>query len=386
MKKLTVLLFIFTFYTSAYCASAVPGEDTYLINGAQVFVLDKKYEDNLDLFFKEAKEKGINTVFFRVFHNKDDRSHLNMSLECESGVYFETKHACTINDLLKDVVDYAHKNDIKLYAWMATRSLSFLKTENNMSKSLSVDGGNEIGYGANIFKLNVRNTMLNLFEDLAKYDIDGILFQDDFILKYTEGSDNYAASFFEAETGIKVKKESFFKGIKEYNGKKVFSGYKDEFYTWAEWKSKQLALFFNELKEKAKSINPNIKFAANIYYETPIDEKIGLSWYSQKLSYLKSAGADYFAIMGYWEQIGSEQNLNKAQTAAFIGKIAEKAVQATGNAKAVIMKLQSKSFLGKGMLPYNDYKLICNQVKKAGNVSHAVVPVFASDDIYVCPK
>lgn len=386
MKKLLAVIFIFILYTATYSQPVASGDDLYFINGAQVFVLDEKYAGSLDKFFKEVKSKGINTVFFRVFHNSGDRSHLNISLKCESGVYFETRHACTVNNLLKNMLEYAHKNDIKLYAWMATRSLSFLKTENNMSRSLSPVGDNETGYGANIFKKNVRDKLLGLFEDLAKYDIDGILFQDDFIIKYTEGSDKYAASLFKAETGIDVKKENFFRGIKEYNGKKVFSEYKDEFYIWAEWKSNQLVLLFKELKERAKTINPKIKFAANIYYETPIDEKAALSWYSQKLSALKSAGADYFAVMGYAEQISSEQNLDKIKTAALIGNIAEKAVQAVGNEKAVIIKLQSKSFLDKRMFPYDDYKLICRQTKRAGNISYTVVPVFSSDDIYVCPK
>ena len=410
MKKLSVLIFIFLFYSNAYCETVLSSEGVYLINGAQVFVLDERYNGNLDLFFKEVKSKGINTVFFRVFHNNKDRSHLNMPLNCESGVYFETKHACTVNNLLKDMVYYAHKNNIKLYAWMATRSLSFLKTEDNMSMSLSAEGGNVSGYGANIFKKEVRDTLLNLFEDLAKYEIDGILFQDDFIIKYTEGSDKYAAALFKKEfqddfiikytegsdkyaaalfkkeTGIEVKKENFFKSIKEYNGRKVFSEYKDEFYVWAEWKSSQLALLFKELKERAKTVNPKIKFAANVYYETPVDEAAALAWYSQKLSTLKSAGADYFAVMGYFEQISSEQKLGRAETASLIGSIAKNAVKVMGNEKAVIMKMQSRSFLGKGMLSYDDYKLVCRQVKLAGNVSYAVVPVFSSDDIYVCPK
>lgn len=386
MKKLLVLIFVFVFYSAACSETIISSEDIYLINGAQVFVLDERYKGNLDLFFKEVKSKGINTVFFRVFHNSKDRSHLNMPLNCESGVYFETKHACTVNNLLKDMVDYAHKNNIKLYAWMATRSLSFLKTADNMSMSLSAEGGDVMGYGANIFKKEVRDTLLNLFEDLAKYEIDGILFQDDFIIKYTEGSDKYAAALFKKETGIAVKKENFFKSIKEYNGRKVFSEYKDEFYVWAEWKSSQLALLFKELKERAKTVNPKIKFAANVYYETPVDEAAALSWYSQKLSTLKSAGADYFAVMGYFEQISSEQKLDRVETASLIGSIAENAVKVMGNEKAVIMKLQSRSFLGKGMLSYDDYKLVCRQVKLAGNISYAVVPVFSSDDIYVCPK
>ena len=387
MKKTALILFfIFLYSNISFGQTIYSSEEIYKINGAQVFVLDEKYKGNIGAFFKEVKDMGINTVFFRVFHNSKDRSHLGLSLKCESGVYYETDNACTVYDILGEVVKAAHDNDVKLYAWMATRSLSFLKTDEFMSMSLSAAGGQEKGYGANIFKKEVRETILNLFEDLAKYEIDGILFQDDFILKYTEGSDKYASFLFKEETGIEVKAENFFNKVKEYNGRKVFSEYKDDFYVWAQWKSSQLALFFKELKERAKTQNPKIKFAANIYYETPIDEKAGISWYSQNLETLKSAGADYFAVMGYFEQISQEKQLGRVEAAEYIGKIAEKAVEKAGNEKAVIMKLQTKSFKGAGMLSYDDYKLVCRRTKLAGEVSYTAVPVFSSSDIYICPK
>ena len=387
MKKIAVIIFfVLTLNSVTHSQTVLSSEEIYKINGAQVFVLDEKYKGDIGKFFQEAKEKGINTVFFRVFHNSKDRAHLGLPLQCESGVYYETQHACTVYDLLSDVVKAAHDNNIKLYAWMATRSLSFLKYKENMSMSLSASGGHETGYGANIFKKEVRDILLGLFEDLAKYEIDGILFQDDFIIKYTEGSDRYAAFLFKEETGIEVKSENFFKSVKTYNGRKVFSEYTENFYTWAEWKSSQLSLLFKELKERAKTHNPKIKFAANIYYETPIDEKAGIAWYSQNLTALKNAGADYFAVMGYYEQISDEKKLDRVSAAEYIGKIAESAVKMAGSEKAVIMKLQSKSFKGAGMLSYNDYNLVCRRTRLAGDISYATVPVFSSSDIYVCPK
>lgn len=387
MKKIAVIIFfVLTLNSVTHSQTVLSSEEIYKINGAQVFVLDEKYKGDIGKFFQEAKEKGINTVFFRVFHNSKDRAHLGLPLQCESGVYYETQHACTVYDLLSDVVKAAHDNNIKLYAWMATRSLSFLKYKENMSMSLSASGGHETGYGANIFKKEVRDILLGLFEDLAKYEIDGILFQDDFIIKYTEGSDRYAAFLFKEETGIEVKSENFFKSVKTYNGRKVFSEYTENFYTWAEWKSSQLSLLFKELKERAKTHNPKIKFAANIYYETPIDEKAGIAWYSQNLTALKNAGADYFAVMGYYEQISDEKKLDRVSAAEYIGKIAESAVKMAGSEKAVIMKLQSKSFKGAGMLSYDDYNLVCRRTRLAGDISYATVPVFSSSDIYVCPK
>ena len=90
--------------------------------------------------------------------------------------------------------------------------------------------------------------------------------------------------------------------------------------------------------------------------------------------------------MGYFEQISQEKQLGRVEAAEYIGKIAEKAVEKAGNEKAVIMKLQTKSFKGAGMLSYDDYKLVCRRTKLAGEVSYTAVPVFSSSDIYICPK
>ena len=73
MKKIAVtIFFILIFNNISHSQTVLSSEDIYKINGAQVFVLDEKYKGNIDAFFKEAKEKGINTVFFRVFHNSKD--------------------------------------------------------------------------------------------------------------------------------------------------------------------------------------------------------------------------------------------------------------------------------------------------------------------------
>lgn len=385
MKKIIIIVLLYFFQTGLALSEEIyKYEGLYRITGAQVFVFEKKYLNNLDKFFQEVTSKGVNTVFVRVFHNLHDRSHFNIPVKCKSGVYFKTDEACVVYDILPEVIASARKYNVKVYGWMATRSLSFLKTEDNMSKSLSPAGSDVTGYGANIFKKEVRQKIKNLYIDLAKYDLDGILIQDDFIIKYSEGSDKFAKEIFEQETGISLKSANFFGGIKEYNGRKIFDKYKEDFYVWADWKSRHLLELFKEIRMEVKYINPAIKFAVNIYYETPLNERTGLSWYSQKISNLLDNGADYLAVMGYSEQIGMEQNLNEDGKVKYIGRIADSAVKQTGDARRVIMKLQTRSFLGKGMLNKSEYKRICSYILRHKNISTTDVPVFSSKDIYVC--
>ena len=67
MKKLSVLIFVFVFYSAACSETIISSEDIYLINGAQVFVLDERYNGNLDLFFKEVKSRVLILFFLEYF-------------------------------------------------------------------------------------------------------------------------------------------------------------------------------------------------------------------------------------------------------------------------------------------------------------------------------
>ncbi len=385
MAKTAALLFaVLCMAAPAEAGTGVKKIERPALNGAQVFVMDGAYKNDIGAFFRQAKAKGVDTVFFRVFHNAGDRPHFGIAPACPSGVYFKTDVLCTVNDALGPVAEAARRSGVKIYAWMATRSLTQLKSEDNMSEAFSPDGSVTLGYGANVFRPEVRSALIRLFKDLAAYDIDGILFQDDFIIKYTEGADAEAKALFLAETGIKAAPETFFRGVKEYNGKKTFTGLKDEFYIWAGWKALHMAKFFSALKEAARSVNPELAFAANIYYETPVYPEQGLAWYSQSIQALMAAGADYLAVMGYHEQIEAELGGGPEKTAAFIGDIAKAAAAAAeGEPARVIMKLQTASFLKGGRaLPESEFGRVCSEVRKTEGVSIAVVPVFSSENIY----
>lgn len=384
MLKFLCSIFILLYASNVYSNINIVKNSNEKINGAQVFVIDEKYKNDFGAFFKEAKSKGVNTVFFRMFHNKGDRYHFNIKSECSSGVYFNTTEFCVVNDILSQTIKAAKSHGIKLYAWVATRSLTDLKKEHLMSKSFSADGSITLGYGASIFNNTVRKKIVKMFQDLAKYDIDGILFQDDFIIKYTEGADKEAKDLFFAETGLLAEAKTFFKGTKEYNGKLTFTGFKDEFYVWAEWKAHHLSKLFEELKLSVKEINPDVLFAANIYYETPIYPDKGLAWYSQKIPLLLEKGADYLAVMGYHEQIGKELNKNVFETSALIGDIAKAAKnQASKYGSGVIMKLQTLSFENtKNWVSKDIFKNLCLQIEKTSNINIAIVPVFTSENIY----
>lgn len=350
------------------------------INGVQVFVLNKSYDKDMDTFFSGLKTKGYDTVFLRVFHNRGDRFHFgDEKSDCESGVYFRTSNACVVRDVLAETVAAARKNRMKVYAWMATRSLSFLKTSEQMESSFAPNGIGS-GYGASIFDKNVRETLKVLFADLAKYDIDGILFQDDFIMRYAEGASSGAKALYETETGNKLAYDTLFGCKAGFQNTRVTGACADTFLPWARWKNAKLMDFFGELKTSAEAFNPDIKFAANVYYETPIDRMKGLAWYSQSIQSMLATGFDYLAVMGYHDQIGAEMRKDTQEAVDVLYEVAENLVAVTDESR-IILKLQLSSFDKKRTVDSEQVDMLCSMSADYPQISRVLVPVNSLSDI-----
>src|SRR5690554_1464128 len=115
MKKILIIAMVFISLDVFAGSITLIERDYPQLNGVQVFVFDPMYENNVGLFFDEVKEKGGDTVFFRVFQNETDRYHFLKTNKCTTGVYFNTTEACVIEDLLGNLIEEAHKRGIKLY-------------------------------------------------------------------------------------------------------------------------------------------------------------------------------------------------------------------------------------------------------------------------------
>jgi biofilm PGA synthesis lipoprotein PgaB len=377
MKFFLIPIVFLFFVTNSFALKLIETEYPQII-GVQIFNLAKKYEYNLDHYMYSLKRSGINTVIIRVFQNKDDRVHFkkyNKNYErCKSGVYFQTGQSCMVNDVLSQILNSAKKFDIKVFAWMATRSLSFLK-DNYGYEQIFTEEGIKKGYGANIFNPTVRKKILKLFEDLAFYDIDGILIQDDYILKYNEGASTYAKQRFYDSNGIIVNYNKLFKG------KTKLPLYKE----WNDWKMKELSSFLQEIRIHVKKINPKIKFAVNTYYETPLFPDNGLSWYSQSIPQYVKMNFEYYAYMGYHEQISDETGLSRYAAINYVKNSIKRLIKLTGNPSRAMLKIQIRSFhKDRKYINLNEIRKLCNLTETFPGLSIVLVPFESINDLKKC--
>lgn len=371
MRIVCFFLFIYLIFSTPGFSLKLVQNKTRQIKAVQIFNFSSDYANDFSEYFKKLKNSGINTVFFRVFQNDGDRYHLGIQSNCRSGVYFKTDHACVIDDMLSKVVKYADLYDIKVYAWMATRSLSFLKNKYPLEVAYENNRFQE-GYGASIFNPEVRSEIMQLFKDLARYNIDGILIQDDFILRYNEGFSESGKHRFFVDKGVYPDPEKLFENHR-----------KNQFYkSWSEWKMRQLSTFLSELRFAVKLVNPSIKFAVNIYYETPSHPENGLSWYSQSIKRYKDLGFSYYAYMAYHEQISRETGESFYDTIEYINKSINSFLKYGLDERQIIVKIQVRSFYNNRVkLPVNQIDVLCNLIDSYGKLSYALVPFERIGDI-----
>lgn len=240
------------------------------LKAVQIFQFHAQTLEEVDAEFQYLKREGVNTVIVRVFQNLSDRPFAFFDSDDsdeEKGVYFQTDYVPVVEDVLGDIVKIAKKNNLKVFAWMTTRYANYglenvydirCRAWNVKTKDY------EFCKGYDLFDGKVAKRLSGIFKDLAKYDIDGILFQDDFVLRHLEGFTEDAQYKYKKTTGRSLNPENLYIVNKE-TGKVT---YKEEYWKWASFKNKYLMTLARHLMKEARTVNPDLKFAVNLMYET----------------------------------------------------------------------------------------------------------------------
>lgn len=338
------------------------------IKTVQVFVLPNNKEEINDLFVK-WKKSGVNTIIVRVFHNEGDRYHYGIKSSLKEGVYFKTKEAPLIYDILEDIIPTAKRHGLKVFAWMTTRYADYDNNDLDRIKSFSFSEKRVLKTkGLNIFAPSVQQYLYKLFQDLASYPVDGILLQDDLFLRHNEGFNSSTVAFYKAETEKIAKPELFF--IK--NGKNI--SYTDEFWVWRRWKSKKIADFVSALNKNIKSVNPNIKLIVNLTYEALSNPKGALAWLAHDLQALKDS-VDYFSLMAYHRQIMEELNLDFPNVQNYLANMVNQCLATIPDSpQRFIFKLQVKDWNTNQPIDEQEIRAVITSSKGLDSLSVAVVP------------
>lgn len=230
-----------------------PAWDTNALRGVWVTTaastaLDSK--ENIKSCVQTCKAAGINNIFMVVYNNARTiypSSIMNNLIGIPIAERFAGR------DPLKEMIEEAHANNIKVHAWF----------EYGFSSSYSANGGPIIAAKPNWaakdvngqlvvkngfdwlngFDPEVQSFILNLFKEVVNnYDVDGVQGDDRLpALPSTAGYDNYTINLYKAE----------------HSGNEPPSDYKDA--SWIDWRTDKLNKFMKQLYTEIKKIKPSVQ-------------------------------------------------------------------------------------------------------------------------------
>jgi len=353
----------------------------------QASYFEGKTLEEVEKRMKELRNAGVNTIILRVFQNRGDRMYPFAAGQREEGVYFKTEQAPVVDDLLGKLAEVVHRNGLEIFAWMTTRYADFgLKgsPEYRCMKYNFETKKMEVARGLNLFHPEVLKRLENLFRDLGRYPIDGILFQDDLILRHDEDFSPEANQAFLKEYGYLPDPELFYIGpYKSDLGKYYVKGYTDRFWIWANWKNRWLMNVAKRLMEASRESNPNLQFAINLYFEAVLNDLNGVAWFSQSLSGALRNNFDYYALMAYHRQAMKNRNIEAGEAIGLMAEATQKAAEGVGDPSRVMMKVWILDWKGNGavsteLAPRKEIEDILAAILNRGKVSLAFVPYIDS--------
>ena len=327
---------------------------------AQVLLFRGTTPAEIEANLARLKEAGVDTVFVRVFQNRGDRPLFYAGLSTTAvGVYFPTDAAPVVADHLAVVSASCRRLGLSIYAWMTTRACDWLLEARPDLAELRYDAGagKVLPSGRlNLFHPTVRRRLAAVFRDLARADIDGVLFQDDLVLKAGEGFSPEAIEAYLEDGGPAVSPDLLFERAPGAGGGSVFSPslYREAFWPWAAWKNRKLLDAAEELMAAAREVRPGLRFALNLYYETVLNPRMALAWYAQDLGVARGRSFDYFSLMSYHRQIGRELSWTPDEAIAAIGVLSRQASARAGNPARVILKVQSLDWDTQAPIPADE--------------------------------
>lgn len=296
-----------------------PGKTQVREYEAQFFSVDLPGRLN----YKKFTEIGIGKIIVRVFQD-EGRS---------GGLFFRSTLFRTLEPRLEKIITEINSKkqeiDIDLCAWMITRRFNWI-TRSNFFDYQYRSGSRQLVRKFDVFNPEAVNRIVEIFKELAAKNIDCILIQDDFFLRYNEGFSNWGKAAFAKAAGLPAKENLMMLSNSPYNKK------------WQQVKREQLIKVLTLIIKGCKQVNPKIKIGMNIYYETPIFMDKGEAWYAHNLPEIVTTGIDYIYLMSYHRQIKEELRLTESDSRLMFRRILERAYEICKD--KLIAKLQIRDW------------------------------------------
>lgn len=219
-------------------------------------VLNSK--ENIDYAVELLDDLGFNSIFVVVW-NKAMTTYPSSIMKNLTGFEIDTNFIG--RDPLKELIDAAHKKNIKVFAWFEFGFSSSYKENGGIilskkpewaAKDLKGNLVTKNGFEwMNGFDPEVQNFLLSLIMEVVRnYDIDGIQGDDRLpALPSEAGYDDYTINLYRSH----------------HNNQAPPKDYKDDY--WVQWRANLLTDFMQRIYDSVKTFNPDliVSMAPSIY-------------------------------------------------------------------------------------------------------------------------
>jgi biofilm PGA synthesis lipoprotein PgaB len=274
---------------------------------------------------------GISKVIVRVF--SDD--------EKNGGLYFTNRDYKTVRPMLDNWAPNFYNGKVGLWAWMGGRWFSWLKDSRYLDREWQ-NNEQRIIPKLDLFNPDAEELIIDLFKQLAGKPIQGILIQDDLVLRHSEGLSNWGKACFTVATGFPADERLMTK-TNSAPGQ-----------AWERVKCERLTRVLAKIITACKTVNPLIKVAMNIHYELPLAPEQARSWYAHDPEALAASSLDHFYLMAYHRQIKSELNLSEAANRLYFAKMTAAALERFG--PRLVVKIQVRDWQDSSLIPFSELK------------------------------
>jgi len=282
-------------------------------------------------------------------------------------------------DLLGSVVRLAHALGMMVFAWMPTCTVDWAVVEHPGWRDHAYDPSTHAILPVDRldpFHPQAQACLERLYAEVAEYDIDGILLQDDLISKFNQGLSPCARQLHLEERRWLPSPAALYRDVRlGGGGRPAYVSYTPRFWQWAQWKNERLVALTMRLVAAARRIRPDIKFAVNLYYETVMAPKEAMAWYAQSLQPLLALPLDYYAVMAYHRQIRDELRLTPQATLSYVSNLAEHMAALVDDPSSAFIKVQVVDWQTGAEIPDSELDQVLAAMSRVRGVSLGYLPV-----------
>lgn len=322
-------------------------------------------------------------MIVRVFQNPGDRYHQLCAPAAKTGYYFRNSSAPVVCDLLGTLIDEAHEAGLKFFAWANTRYADYgIETRSDLHSRFYdfATGGMKPGMGLCIFHPEVEARLLGIYSDLGRYPIDGLLLQDDLMMRHNEDFSPQAVFAYERERGKTASPGLFYQGVELRRGRVHVQNYSPEFHDWQNWKAEKLLDLADKLRARVSTSRSGLKFGVNFYYETGLKPDKALVWFSQELKLAGARNYDFYALMLYHRQMQEELGVSGEELSQAVSLAASYLINAVPDKSEPLLKLAVMDFKDRSAVPEQELDGLIQKIPGRDRAGVAFFPVCAGMD------